>query len=134
MREPAALSHKEGREMDRILWSRIFLILGLFGMLVGALDPLEGSVIILPSAGFAALGGFIGHSARRKLLYTAFLLIAAGIGAMFLLSAPGVVRWRAAHSSWWILVVLPYPIGWILGVVAVVLSLAESFRHRAATA
>jgi hypothetical protein len=113
--------------MDRILWSRILVILGLFGMLVGALDPLEGSVIILPSTGLAALGAYIGQTARRKLLYAAFLLMAVGVSAILLYSV--IVR------SWlWAAMVVPYPIGWILAIVASILSLVETFRHRAATA
>jgi hypothetical protein len=113
--------------MDRILWSRILVILGLFGMIVGALDPLEGSVIILPSTGLAALGAYIGQTTRRKLLYTAFALIAIGVAAMFLYSFIG--------RSWaWAAMVVPYPIGWILAIVVSILSLVETFRHRAATA
>ena len=120
--------------MDCILWSRILVILGLFGMLVGALDPLEGSVIILPSAGLATLGVFIGHTARRKLLYTAFLLIVIGVGSMFLLSAIGGVGGPRGTSWWWAVTVIPYPIGWILGIVAAILSLVDTFRHQTATA
>jgi hypothetical protein len=96
-------------------------------MLVGALDPLEGSVIILPSAGINALGAFIGQTARRKLLYTSFLLIAVGVGAMLL--------YRFIGRLWvWAAMVVPCPIGWIVGIVAAILSLMESFRHRTATA
>jgi hypothetical protein len=113
--------------MDRILWSRILVILGLFGMLVGALDPLEGSVIILPSAGIAAVGALVGHTARRKLLYAAFVLIAVGVCTMLLYSFIG-------RSGVWAAMIVPYPIGWILGVVASILTLVETFRHRAATA
>ncbi len=120
--------------MDHLLWSRMLVILGLFGMLLGALDPLEGSVIILPSAGLAALGAHIGHTARRRLLYWAFLLIAIGVGSMFLLSAIGGVGGPSGTSWWWALTIMPYPIGWILGIVAAVLFLMESFRHHAATA
>lgn len=120
--------------MDHLLWSRILVILGLFGMLVGALDPLEGSVIILPSAAFAALGVFVGHAARRKLLYWAFLLIAMGVGAMFLWSAIGGIGGASGRSRWWALTIVPYPVGWLLGIVAAILFLVETFRHRTATA
>jgi hypothetical protein len=113
--------------MDRILWSRILVILGLFGMLVGALDPLEGSVIVLPCAGLAALGAFIGQTARRKLLYLAFLLIAVGVCAMLLYGFLG-------RSSVWAAMVIPYPIGWILAIVASILFLVETFRQRSAAA
>ena len=35
----------------RKLWSRILIIVGSIAMLVGALDPLEGSLVILPGTG-----------------------------------------------------------------------------------
>ena len=40
----------------RSLWSRILVIVGSIAMLVGALDPMEGSVVILPGSGLVALG------------------------------------------------------------------------------
>jgi hypothetical protein len=46
-------------------WSRILIIAGGIAMLVGALDPLEGSLIILPGSGLVALGTFLGHSEGR---------------------------------------------------------------------
>ena len=115
--------------MDRILWSRILVILGLFGMLVGALDPLEGSIIILPCVGFATLGAWIGQGRHRKLLYAALAMVAIGVAAMFLLSGIGGVGGTSGTSKWWAMIVVPYPIGWILGTVAAVLYLVESFKH-----
>jgi len=120
--------------MDRVLWSRILLILGLFGMLLGALDPLEGSVIILPCAAIATLGVWIGRARLRRLESAALILIAVGVGAMFLLSAVGGVGGASGTSAWWALIVAPYPIGWILGIVVTVLSLVETFRGRQAAA
>jgi len=37
----------------RSIWSRILIIVGSIAMLAGALDPMEGSVIILPAAGWS---------------------------------------------------------------------------------
>jgi len=120
--------------MDRILWSRILVILGLFGMLVGALDPLEGSIIILPCAGLAALGVGIGQVRRRRLLYLGFTLIAVGVAALFLLSAAGGVGGPGGTSLWWALIVIPYPVGWIVGLAGAILGLLESFRQSPAAA
>jgi uncharacterized membrane protein len=115
--------------MDRTLWSRIFLVLGLFGMLVGALDPLEGCVVITPAAGVAGLGAMAGRTRLRRLVYIGFAMVVVGVAAMILLSLPGVVHFRETHSRWWLLTVAPYPAGWVLGLVAGVLSLIESFRR-----
>lgn len=120
--------------MDRTLWSRILLILGLFGMLVGALDPLEGSILIAPSTGIAAAGALVGHTRHRRLLYLGFFLITIGVGSMFLLSTIGGVGGPSGTSTWWALTIVPYPIGWILALVAAALALLDSFRHRPATA
>ena len=69
--------------MDRIMWSRILVILGHFGMLVGALDRAGRSVIILPSSGIAAVGALVGQTARCKRLHAAFLLIAVASARCF---------------------------------------------------
>jgi K+-transporting ATPase A subunit len=80
-------------------------------MLIGAIDPLEGSLIILPAAGLVALGALLGKSRHRRLLCWSFILVAVGIGALWVLSAFGGVGGRTGRSMWWLLVVLPYPVG-----------------------
>lgn len=112
----------------RLLWSHILVIVGLLGMLVGAIDPLEGSLVILPAGGVAAVGGFLGQSRYRKVLYTAFILIAAGFGAMMIMTMMGGIGGKTGRSMWWGLLCLPYPVGWVVGLVGIVLRLVESFR------
>jgi hypothetical protein len=68
----------------RKLCSHILVIVGLVAMLVGAVDPLEGSFIILPGSGMVALGALLGKSRHRTLLCSAFVLIAIGVGRMSL--------------------------------------------------
>ena len=113
-------------------WSRVLLIVGLLCMLVGAVDPLEGSLVILPGIGMVAMGAFLGKSRHRKLLYRSFVLVAVGVGAMVVLSAYGGIRLSskdAGHSMWWELFILPYPVGWILGLVGAIRTLVRSFRR-----
>jgi len=118
--------------MGRNSWARTLVILGLVGMLGGAIDPLEGSVVILAGTGLAALGALIGKSRRRFHLYTAFALVFVGVGAMFALTAIGGVGGNSGHSAWWLLLLLPYPIGWLLGLVSGIMALVQFFRHSAA--
>jgi hypothetical protein len=115
--------------MQRLRWSRVLFIVGLLGMLIGAVDPLEGSVVILAGSGVAALGAMVGHTSRRRLIYSAFGLIAAGVMALFALSAVGGLGGDTGRSVWLGVVILPYPIGWIIGMTATILALREVFRR-----
>jgi uncharacterized membrane protein len=113
-------------------WSRVLLIVGLLCMLIGAVDPLEGSFVSLPGIGMVAIGALLGKSRYRKLLYRSFVLVAVGVGALVVLSALGGIRLSskdAGHSMWWGLFLLPYPVGWIMGLVGAILSLTKSFKR-----
>lgn len=116
--------------MSRTVWSRILIGAGLLGMVVGALDPMEGSLVILPATGVTALGALLAQSRQRLRLYAAFVMVAVGVGALFGLSAYGGLGGQSGHSMWWGLLILPYPLGWILGLVGGILALVQSFRHR----
>ncbi|MFA5907226.1 MAG: hypothetical protein WC815_00455 [Vicinamibacterales bacterium] len=96
-------------------WPHALVVVGFLGMLVGALDPLEGSLIILPGIALVALGARLGHSRHRVLLYWSLALVAAGVGALWALSAVGGFGGQTGRSNWWALVLLPYPAGWIMG-------------------
>jgi len=98
---------------------RILLIVGLVLMLAGAIDPLEGSVVILLGIVLAALGGFLGHGARRPRLGWALVLAFLGVGLLFGMSAMGGIGGNTGRSLWWGLVLLPYPVGWVLGLVGI---------------
>jgi hypothetical protein len=116
----------------RKLWSRVLITVGSIAMLVGALDPLEGSLVILPGSGVVTLGTFLSDSGRGLLIYWIwiFILIAAGVGAMFVLSAFGGIGGRSGHSMWWGLLIVPYPVGWIMGIVSLLFRLIRTVRHR----
>jgi len=108
------------------------VIAGGIAMLAGALDPLEGSVVILVGSGLVALGTFLGNAGRSLLVYwiCIFTLIAAGVGAMFALSAIGGIGGSSGRSMWWGVPILPYPVGWIMGMVSLSARLIKSLRHR----
>jgi hypothetical protein len=103
---------------SRSLWSRILIVLGSVGMVVGAIDPMEGSVVILPGSLMVALGTFFNQSERHLFAYRAwvFILIAIGVGAMWGLSAVGGFGGKSGYSMWWGVLILPYLIGWSMGI------------------
>ena len=103
---------------SRGLWSRILIVLGSIGMLAGAIDPMEGSVVILPGSLIVALGTFFNQSERHLFAYRmwVFILIAIGVGALWGLSAAGGIGGKSGHSMWWGVLILPYLIGWSMGI------------------
>lgn len=115
-----------------LLGSRILVIVGGIAMLLGAIDPLEGSLLILPGSGMVALGMLLGKAQRRVIVYWVwvFILIAVGVGALFGLSAFGGIGGRSGHSIWWGVLILPYPVGWIMGFAGTICILIQSFKAR----
>ncbi|MFA5843985.1 MAG: hypothetical protein WC971_04050 [Coriobacteriia bacterium] len=113
-------------------WPRILVIVGLAAMVIGALDPLEGSLLILPGAAFVALGAWLGKSRHRAFLCWSLALVAVGVGAMFGSSALGGFGPGSGLSYWWTLVLAPYPVGWVMGLVGAVRTLREPAVGRAA--
>ena len=87
-------------------------------MLVGALDPMEGSLVILPGSGLVALGTFLGQNERRLIAYRVwvFILIAIGVGAFWGLNRVGGFGGNSGRSMWWGVLILPYLIGWSMGI------------------
>lgn len=100
------------------LWARVVTIAGYIGMLLGALDPLEGSVLILPGSGLVALGVYLGRGGRRVIGYRVmvFGLIAVGVGSLWWLSSVGGFGGPGGRSAWWGCLILPYLMGWSMGI------------------
>jgi hypothetical protein len=112
---------RDGKEESmnaRNIWSHILIIVGSIAMLVGAVDPMEGSLVILPGSGLVALGTFLGQNERRLIAYRvgAFILIAMGVGALWGLSMVGGFGGNSGRSNWWAVLILPYLIGWLMGI------------------
>lgn len=87
-------------------------------MLIGAIDPMEGSILILLGSGLVALGTILSHGESRLITYHlwAFILVALGVGALWGLSMFGGIGGTSGVSAWWAVLLLPYPIGWLMGI------------------
>jgi hypothetical protein len=106
-------------------WSRILVTVGLIAMLIGALDPLEGSLVILPGTTLVALGAMIAKSGHRRLVYWALTLVATGVGVLWGMSSIGGFGGDTGRPMWWAAILLPYPVGFILAVVGAFRQLRE---------
>ncbi|MFZ9745906.1 MAG: hypothetical protein ACO3G4_04665 [Opitutaceae bacterium] len=99
-------------------WSRRLFWLGVIAFVGGALDPLEGAGVILAGSVLLRVSASLPRAPlprpRRWTLVT--VLIAAGVAAMFALSTGGGIGGDTGRSGMWLLLLLPYPAGWLLGV------------------
>jgi hypothetical protein len=116
----------------RMLWSRILKVVGGIAGVVGTLDPMEGSLLILPGSGLVAVGMYLGGKDRRTVLYWtwAFILVAVGVAALFGLSAVGGIGGKSGRSMWWGILILPYPVGWLMALGGGVAGLVRFFKAR----
>lgn len=116
----------------RLLCSRIFKVVGCVAAVLGSLDPLEGSVLILPGIGLVALSMYLSGRDHRTVAYWGwtFALVVVGVAAMFGLSSVGGIGGRSGHSMWWGLLILPYPAGWLMALAGGIVGLARFFKAR----
>lgn len=88
---------------------------GFIALLFGALDPLEGSWVVLAGAVAVALVGHPGRPAReRRREALAAVLVALGVAAMWILSSMGGFGGTSGRSALWVSALMPYPVGWLL--------------------
>lgn len=98
-------------------WMRTLLVAGAVCLVIGALDPLEGSIVILLGGALLTLGAIVAKSRQRTLLLWSCLLLILGIGALWGLSSVGGIGGGTGRSMAWSVLFLPYPVGWVLALV-----------------
>ncbi len=111
----------------KIKWIKVLFIIGIAAMIIGAVDPLEGSVVILAGSAFITLSTFLNKDRYRKIFLVSFLMIILGIFFLFYLSSLGGFGGNSALSWWWGLLIIPYPIGWL---VSIALLIIMAFRKK----
>ncbi|MFI5335703.1 MAG: hypothetical protein ACHQ5A_02905 [Opitutales bacterium] len=113
------------------LWPKILIGAGVAGILIGSLDPMEGSVLILAGSGLVALGTYVGQGERSHIRYwtSIFILNAIGVGEMFELSAFGGIGGTSGRSLWWGVLILPYVAGWFMALAHILTRLILAIGH-----
>lgn len=112
----------------RSILAQVLVFVGLSAMVGGVLDLMEGSVVILAGIALVTIGAALTRSRYMSLLYGSLACVAVGVAALWGLSAVGGFGGTSGRSSWWGLLILPYPIGLIAGLVAAARKLREGFR------
>ncbi|MDR7328591.1 hypothetical protein [Corynebacterium guangdongense] len=105
----------------RMIWVNVLLAVGTLGLVIGTIDPLEGSVLIVAGLILNTLAAWIASSRQRGLFTWALGVAVLSVGALFGVSFLGGVGGDTGRSLWWLLpIVVPYVLGWGLGVIATV--------------
>lgn len=106
-------------------WTRFVYILGIVSLLIGVLDPLEGSVLVVAGSAAVTFSAFINKDTYFKIFLVSFIMIVFGVLFLFYLSSLGGFGGRSSLSWWWGLLIFPYPAGWLLMITTIIL---KTFR------
>ncbi|MEI6050200.1 MAG: hypothetical protein WCS03_14960 [Bacteroidota bacterium] len=106
---------------EKIKWTRVVYIIGVIALIVGALDPMEGSVVIASGSALIALSTYLTHDRHWKIFLLSLIMILIGVLFLFYLSSIGGFGGTAKLSWWWGTLILPYPIGWLISIVILII-------------
>ncbi len=101
-------------------WIRIIYIIGVVALIVGAIDPLEGSVLIISGSALLAFSTFLKHDRHWKIFLASFIMIAVGVFFLFYFSSLGVFGGNSTLSWWWGTLIIPYPAGWFMAIILLI--------------
>jgi hypothetical protein len=109
-------------------WGTGLKIAGGLLMVLGSVDPMEGSAFILGGSVVLAAGMWVAGETGAALRYWFGVsgLIAVGVAALWGLSSIGGIGGGSGRSWWWGLLLVPYPVGWFLAVGG---AIARGVRH-----
>ena len=113
-------------------WSRILVVVGGLLTVVGVLDPLEGSLVILAGCGMVLLGTYLAGQPRPVLNYWiwVFALVAGGVAFLWGFSALGGVGGSTGRSMWWLLTMVTYPVGWLMAFGGIIVRIFRFVKTR----
>jgi hypothetical protein len=101
-------------------WTRILFIIGVVALSIGAIDPLEGSVVITAGSLLIALSAYFKRDRHWKWFLAFFIAIVVGVFALFYLSSLGGFGGESDLSWWWGLCIIPYPLAWLASIILLI--------------
>jgi hypothetical protein len=107
--------------MKKINWTRIVFVVGVIALIAGAIDPLEGSVIIVAGSALIALATYLARGRYWKIFLASFIMIVIGVAFMFYLSSLGGFGGESTLSWGWAALMIPYPIGWVMAIITLII-------------
>ena len=100
-------------------WVRYVFIAGVIASIAGAIDPMEGSVVIAAGSILLAISAYFRNDIYFKIFLIAAIFICIGVSAIWYVSSLG--GFDPKREWGWTLVILPYPIGWLINIITLVI-------------
>ena len=100
-------------------WIRYIFILGVIATIIGAVDPLEGSVVIAAGSILLAVSTYFSRDKYFKLFFSGSVLILIGVSLLWYVSSFG--GFDPKSEWWWNLMLIPYPIGWLINIITLII-------------
>jgi len=102
-------------------WARYSYIAGVIALLGGAFDPMEGAAIIAGGSILIALATAYAKDRNRITFIATAAMITFGVFSLFYASSLG--GFDPKHEWWWLILIFPYPIGWLINVITLIIRL-----------
>lgn len=109
----------------KVNWIRVAYVFGVVALIVGIFDPLEGSVVISLGSILLAFSTYMRDDPHRKVFLVSSTMIISGVTFLFYFSSLGGFGGNSSTSWWWGLLILPYPAGWLLAIVTLIIRLVK---------
>jgi len=110
-------------------WTQIGYVTGIVLFILGSFDPMEGSILIAVGSVFIAVITRIKKDRHRRAFTANSLCIVFGVAFLFYLSYKGGFGGTSSLSWWWGILIIPYPLGWLLNVVLLIRRIFEKKTH-----
>ena len=114
-------------------WTRVIYIIGIIALIIGVLDPLEGSVILAVGCALIALSTYLTHDRHWKIFLASLIMIVIGVCFLFYLSSLGGFGGSSTLSWWWGTLILPYPLGWLMSIILLIVRAVKKPKQQANT-
>lgn len=115
---------------EKTKWTRIIYIIGVIALIIGALDPLEGSVIIAAGSILVALSTYVTRDQHSRIFLVSLIMIVFGVIFLFYFSSLGGFGGKSTLSWWWGTLILPYPIGWLISITVLIVRAVKSKSNK----
>lgn len=112
---------------ERSTIARTLYIIGIVALAIGALDPMEGSIVIAVGSILMAVSTYLIPNPHQTIFRATAAMIVVGVCFLFFFSALGGFGGKSQLSWWWATLILPYPIGWLINIITLLRKSTKEF-------
>jgi len=103
-------------------------VFGIISLIIGAINPIERSIVICLGSVLIGLSTYLNKDRHWKIFFISAILIILGVTALIYISYIGGFGSKSTLSIWWRATILPYPIGWLLSAVTLIVRLSKNMK------